>query len=157
MNPGEQLLDRLAATSGREIGVTQWRAFSASEADAYDIATGLPPDFSIRPPGPVRPLPVSPFYLASLLPGFAAELGFPTATDENITALNYGFDEVTWFEDVLPGDEIRDHVTVLDLQRRAEDRFLLRAEHLVELRRTGNSAMRALTLSYYLLLDRNGE
>ena len=59
-------LNDLAASCGRELGVTDWLT-DAAEADAYDIVTGLAPDFDLHPPGPGRPLPVNPFYLATTL------------------------------------------------------------------------------------------
>ena len=67
VNPRKQLLNDLAASCGRELGVTDWLTVSAAEADAFDIVTGLAPDFDLHPPGPGRPLPVNPFYLATTL------------------------------------------------------------------------------------------
>jgi acyl dehydratase len=156
VNPRKQLLNDLAASSGRELGVTDWLTVSAAEADAFDIVTGLAPDFDLHPPGPVRPLPVNPFHLTVLTARFGAEVGFPTATDDYITALNYGFDNLTWHDDLRPGDQVRDRITVLDLTERAEDRYILRVKHVFE-NRTGGTVMTVTTRNYYLLLDPSAE
>jgi acyl dehydratase len=95
---------------------------------------------------------VNPFHLTVLTARFGAEVGFPTATDDYITALNYGFDNLTWHDDLRPGDQVRDRITVLDLTERAEDRYILRAKHVFE-NRTGGTVMTVTTRSYYLLLD----
>ena len=51
-----------------------------------------------------------------------------------------------------PGDQVRDRITVLDLTERAEDRYILRAKHVLE-NRAGGTVMTATTRSYYILLD----
>jgi hypothetical protein len=125
VNPYRARLDELARTCPTPLGVSAWTTVSEREADVFDRLVGMPIDFAAHPPGPQRRTPIDPFQLVGLLSGFASELGVPVPTDEHVTMLNYGFDDIEWHGVVEPGARIRDDVVLTEVRERSPDQFLM--------------------------------
>jgi acyl dehydratase len=113
---------------------------------------GLPVDFVAHPPGPQRRAPIDPFQLVALLSSFASELGIPVPTDEHVTMLNYGFDDVRWNGDVEPGARVRDRVVLTRVVERRPDEFLMAKRHELQVEGRAEPVLSAVALGLAILL-----
>ena len=151
-NPYVARLDALALECPKELGTSAWTAVSSREADVFDRLVGQPIDFTQHPPGPVRPAPVNPFQLLGLVSNFSSELGIPVPTDEYVTMLNYGFDEVQWHGPVEAGARIRAHVVLTEVRKRADDQYLMIKRHRLFAESRPEPVMTAYALGLAVLL-----
>jgi acyl dehydratase len=151
-NPYRPRLLDLAETCPKPLGVSEWTTVSAREADVFDRLVGNPIDFDEHPPGPNRRTPVDPFQLIALFSGFASELGIPVPTDEHVTMLNYGFDDVQWHGTVEPGERVRDRVVLTRVVERHPDQFLMAKRHELEAEGRKEPVVTAFALGLAILL-----
>jgi acyl dehydratase len=128
-NPYAARFATLADACPYELGTSEWTPVTSREADAFDRLVGMPIDFARHPAGPGRLDPVDPFHLVALFSNFASELGVPVPTDEHVTMLNYGYDDVTWHRRLAAGSSVRDKITLQRVTQRAPDQYLLAQRH----------------------------
>lgn len=151
-NPYVERLDALARECPKDLGTSAWTAVSPREADVFDRLVGQPIDFALHPPGPARPEPVNAFQLLGLLSNFSSELGIPVPTDEYVTMLNYGFDDVQWHGSVEAGRRIKAHVVLTEVRKRAADQYLMIKRHELIAEPDPEPVMTAYALGLAVLL-----
>jgi hypothetical protein len=151
-NPYRAKLLELADRCPEPLGLSEWSTVSAREADVFDRLVGIPIDFGAHPPGPNRRTPLDPFHLIALFSGFASELGMPVPTDEHVTMLNYGYDDVQWHGTVEPGQRVRDRVVLTKVTERHADQFLMVMRHELEAESRAEPVVTAFALGLAILL-----
>lgn len=151
-NPYQARLEELQRGCPKALGRSEWTTVSEREADVFDRLVGMPVDFDAHPPGPERRTPIDPFQLVGLLSGFASELGVPVPTDEYVTMLNYGFDDVQWHGPVEPGTRIRDNVVLTEVTDRGPGQFIMVKRHEIEAEGTSEPVLTALAIGLAILL-----
>jgi acyl dehydratase len=151
-NPYRPRLLELQQTCPKSLGISEWTPVTEREADVFDRLVGNPIDFETHPPGPQRQTPIDPFHLVGLLSSFASELGIPVPTDEYVTMLNYGFDDVQWHGTVEPGERVRDHVVLTQVTERQPDQFLMAKRHELEVEGRPEPVLTAIALGLAILL-----
>jgi acyl dehydratase len=153
MNPMRARIEELQASCPLDLGVTNWTAISKREADAFDRLAGAAVDFAIHPGGPRRTAPVNPLHLLALLSGFAAELGVPgIESTEHVTMLNYGYDDVRWYDAADPGVRIRDRIALVSVTEKSPGQFLMVQRHELEVEGGRRPVMTALSPGLAVLL-----
>jgi acyl dehydratase len=152
VNPYRSRLLELQETCPKPLGISEWTPVTEREADVFDRLVGNPIDFEAHPPGPQRRTPVDPFHLVGLLSSFASELGIPVPTDEYVTMLNYGFDDVRWHGTVEPGERVRDRVVLTRVTERRPDEFLMAKRHELEVEGRSAPVLTAIALGLAILL-----
>lgn len=113
---------------GEELGVSEWLLLDQARIDAHAAATG---DDDFLHSDPERAAREGPFgrtiaqgsLLLSVLVGFVNQIA-PLA--EHVAyALNYGFDRVRFVRPVLEGARVRGRMTLREIRRRDDGRFVV--------------------------------
>lgn len=130
-------LSNMADHVGEEIALTDWLTITQEMVDGFAQATRDPDWMHVDVERSQRESPfggtiVQGFLITSLVVYFSHEYGGLPA--DASYGLNYGIDRARYLVPVLTGSELRDRITLTGFQERGEDRFLIKTNHVLELK-----------------------
>jgi acyl dehydratase len=143
--------DTLPDFVGRSIGVSSWIEVPQTRIDAFADCTGdrqwihIDVDRAERE-SPYRTPIAHGFLTLSLLPVGVYELFAGLKAKKSI---NYGLDRVRFIAPVRSGARVRVKSTLLGVEERPEDWFLLRSENTVEVEGEDKPALVAVSLGLF--------
>lgn len=147
----QEILERLRAEVGAELGVSDWFLIDQERIDAFADATGdhqwIHIDSERAVDGPFGTTIAHGFLTLSLVVGLTADLEMDVG--EPKMAINYGLDRVRFTAPVPSGSRVRARVELVSVE---EVKGGLQVKRLVTMEREGEErpAMVAETLSRYL-------
>jgi acyl dehydratase len=147
----ELTFDTLQDFVGRPIGVSSWIDVPQSRIDAFADCTGDRQWIHIDAERARRESP----YGAPVAHGFLTLSLLPIAVYELFaglgakTSINYGLDRVRFIAPVPAGSRVRVNTTLIDVEARPENWFLLRCEHRIEIEGADKPALVAVTLGLF--------
>jgi len=145
----EEMLERI----GTELGVTDWLEVDQSLLDGFGHSTK---DLDWMHMDPERAAAEGPyggtiafgFWTLSMLTYFSHQVGM---WPRNVQyGLNYGLERVRWLHPVRVGSRVRMRCTLLSLEERGDERFLIRTQNVVEIEGTSRPALIAEWLGLFV-------
>ena len=151
MNSSILTFDTLPEFVGRQIGVSSWIEVPQTRIDAFADCTGDRQWIHIDIARAQRESP----YRATIAHGFLTLSLLPIAVYELFEGLkaqksiNYGLDRVRFISPVRAGSRVRVKSTLLEVEARPEEWFLLRSENTVEVEGEEKPALVAVSLGLF--------
>ena len=142
-------IDQLKASIGQKIGTSEWLRIDQERLNRFADVTDDHDPMHVDPEWAIKHSPYAGticfgFLTLSLLTRFSHEiLRWPTSSDGNGYALNYGFDRVRFLAPVRVGSRIRCHMTLLKAQERGVGRILVKYGIEIEIENESRPALTA--------------
>jgi acyl dehydratase len=153
--PGYTISD-MAGEAGREIGVSEWMTVDQRMIDGFAASTGDRQWIHVDVERAAR----ESLFGGAVAHGFLTLALIPVLNDD-IAALpdgvkvviNYGLDRLRFLTPVKSGARVRLRSKLLDVQRKAPERFLVKMEQTIEIEGEDKPALIADTLSLYVFAE----
>lgn len=118
-----------------DLGLSDWLTIDQQRINAFADATldqqFIHVDEELAKDGPFGGIIAHGFLSLSLLPYFSRTMGVEIEGAE--TRINYGFEKIRFLQPVKVGSRIRSKETLLDIQPKGTNRFLLRRQITIEI------------------------
>jgi acyl dehydratase len=155
MAPDGYTLATIQEFIGHELGVSDWLTIDQERINEFAECTGDDQWIHIdaeraRRESPYGSTIAHGYLILALLPQFLYSIGI--VPDGVAQAINYGIGQVRFLAPVKPGARIRDRVTLLAAEDKADGRVLITTRNTVEIEGEGKPALVAETLA--LLIPR---
>jgi len=156
--PGYSISD-LAGEIGRETGVSSWMTVDQHMIDGFATSTGDRQWIHVDVERASRESPFGGpvahgFLTLALIPVLSDDIA---ALPEGVkVVINYGLDRLRFLTPVKSGSRVRMRSKLLDVQQKAEDRFLVKVEQTIEIEGEEKPALIADTLSLYVFAEPQG-
>ena len=154
MHEIEQIIEGYRAKIGEVLGVTEDFSIRQSEIDVFGALTqNIDPmhnDPEWGRAGPFGGTIAHGMFTLSLLPGFAREIGLPVLTNDQVYAINYGFDRVRLLDPVPVGGRVRNRMVLDEVRDKGDGRYLVRTTNTIEREDSDKPCVVAEWLSMYV-------
>ncbi len=145
--PIDQIKERL----GDEIGVSDWVNVDQERINAFAECTGdhqwIHVDEEMAKNGPFGTTIAHGYLTVSLIPAFSADISIiPEGTT---MAINYGMNKLRFLTPIKVGSNIRDRVSLTNIDEKGGGRVLMTTTHTIEIEGEAKPACIAETLAMF--------
>lgn len=142
---------KLRNRCGEVLGVVERFTVNPTEANAFWIVVGG--DIQFAPRSEVR-RPIHPFHLLTLLSSLSGRIGLShglsMVSDDSFMTLNYGFEDVSFGRPVRPEEWLRATTTLISVEDKGGDRFLIKRRTIIELEGEGDPVLDVVGCSFWV-------
>ena len=144
-------LEEIKARIGSEIGTSDWVNIDQDRINAFAECTGdhqwIHVDEEAAKSGPFGTTIAHGYLSVSLIPAFSADISL--VPEGTMMAINYGMNKLRFVNPVKVGSNVRDTVSLTNVEEKAGGRVLITTTHTVEIEGEDKPAYIAETLAMF--------
>jgi acyl dehydratase len=144
-------LEEIKGRIGSEIGVSDWVNIDQGRINAFAECTGdhqwIHVDEEAAKSGPFGTTIAHGYLSVSLIPVFSADISL--VPEGTMMAINYGMNKLRFVNPVKVGSNVRDTVSLTNVEEKAGGRVLITTTHTVEIEGEDKPAYIAETLTMF--------